>query len=321
MNRRRSLRQLAAALLGLALPVLAAAPARAQDKTVRIIVPYPAGGNADNIARLYGDALAKKLGQPVIVENKPGGGAMIGAQAAARSPGDGSVLFMAPTAVFVVTPHLRATPYDAQKDFIPVAKITSWIPVMVTRKDFPGHTLAEVVAEVKRHPGKYTFGSAGPATMTHLMGELMNQKLGMNTVHVPYKGSADLISEVVSGRIDIAYDSVLVPQVKAGQVQAVASMVALRNPDLPSVPTLKELGTDIDVPNWYGLFVPRGTPQAVVDRLGALSREIVAGLDKDQLGKMSMKADYQDPAAFKAQIGRDDALMRDVIQKANIRLE
>lgn len=291
------------------------------DKVVRIIVPYPAGGNADNIARLYGDALGKKLGRPVIIDNKPGAGAVIGAQMAAKAPADGTSFFLAPTAVFVVTPNLKQTPYDPHKDFIPVARLTTWIPAMVVRKDFPGSSFKEVVAELKAHPGKYSYASAGLGTMTHLMGELLNLKLGTKTVHVPYKGSADFVSDLVSGRIDMAYDSVVVPQVKAGQLKAVASMVSARHPDLPAVPTLKELGVDLDVPNWYGLFAPRGTSKEIVDSMGAASQEVVEKLDKERLTQMSMTAAFQGPAEFKAQIATDDALMREVIAKANVKID
>ncbi|MBT2304834.1 tripartite tricarboxylate transporter substrate binding protein [Variovorax paradoxus] len=302
--------------LSFALPAVAQ-----QDKTIRIIVPYPAGGNADNIARLFAESLSRKLAQPVIIDNKPGAGAVIGAQAAARGAADGTSLFIAPTAVFVVTPHLKQVPYDAHNDFIPVARLTTWIPVMVTRKDFPANNFTELVAELKKNPDKYTFASAGPATMTHLMGELLNLKLGTKTVHVPYKGSAEFIPDLLSGRVDMVYDSVVVPQVKGGQLKAVASMVGIRHPDLPSVPTLKEVGVDLDVPNWYGLFAPKGTPKDFVDKLGAASKEVVDGLDKDKLNKMSMSAAFQGPSAFKAQIAVDDALLRDVIKKANIRAD
>ena len=309
-------------ILALAIAAGFAMPAGAQqDKTIRIIVPYPAAGNADNIARLYGEALGKKLGQTVIIDNKPGAGAVIGAQAAARSANDGSVLFVAPTAVFAVTPHLKQVPYDPHKDFVPVARLTTWIPMMVVRKDFPANNFAEVVSEIKRQAGKYSFASAGPATMTHLMGELLNLKLGMKTLHVPYKGSADFIPDLLSGRVDMVYDSVVVPQVKAGQLKAIASLAEMRHPDLPNVPTLKELGVDLEMPNWYGLFAPKGTPADVVEKLGAASKEVMEALDKDKLTRMSMANGYLGPAAFKAQIAKDDALMKDVIKKSNVRVE
>jgi len=301
---------------------LAALPALAQsDKTVRIIVPYPAGGNADNIARIYAEGLGKKLGQPVVIDNKPGAGAIIGAQAAARAPADGTTFFVAPTAVFVVTPHLKQTPYDPHKDFVPVARLTSWIPMMVVRKDFPGNTLQEVVAEAKMNAGKVNYASAGPATMTHLMGELLNLQLGMKNVHIPYKGSAEFISDLLTGRVDMVYDSVVVPQVKAGQLKAVASIASVRHPELPDVPTLKELGVDLDVPNWYGMFAPKGTPKDIVDRVGAASKEVMESMDREKLTKMSMTAAFQGPAAFKEQIAKDDALMKDVIKKANVRVD
>lgn len=301
--------------LTLAMPVLA------QDKPARIIVPYPAGGNADNIARLFADGLSRKTGQPVIVENKPGAGAVIGAQAAATSPNDGSVLFVAPTGVFVVTPNLKKTPYDPHEDFIPVAKLTSWVPMMVARRDFPADTFSELIEEVRKNPGRYSFASAGPATMTHLMGELMNIKLGLETIHVPYKGSAGFVPDLMAGRIDFVYDSVVVPQVKAGQLKAMASMVNLRHPELPSIPTLKELGVDLETPNWYGLFVPKGTPRPMVEHLGHLSMEVMKEMDKDKLTRMSMIADFQGPAKFKKQIAEDDSLMRDVIRQAHITIE
>ena len=291
-----------------------------QDKPIRVIVPYPAGGNADNIARLYTEALGKKLGRSVIVDNKPGAGGLIGAQVAVRSPNDGSVLFVAPTGVFVVTPHLQQIPYDPLTDFVPIARLTTWIPMMVVRKDFPGNTFAEVIAEMKMHPGKYSFGSAGPATMTHLMGELINLKTGVKTVHVPYKGSAEFIPDLLAGRVDVVYDSVVVPQVKAGQLKAVASMVNTRHPDLPNVPTLKELGVDLDVPNWYGVFAPKGTPAAIVEQIGAASKEVMESIDKSKLTAMSMSGAFEGPADFKVQIGKDDALMKDVIQKANVHI-
>ncbi|VTU16247.1 Bug family tripartite tricarboxylate transporter substrate binding protein [Variovorax sp. PBL-E5] len=307
--------------LALALAAAFALPAAAQqDKPIRVIVPYPAGGNADNIARLYAEALGKKLGRAVIVDNKPGAGGVIGAQAAMRGANDGSVLFVAPTGVFVVTPHLQQLPYDPLTDFVPVARLTTWIPMMVVRKDFPGNNFAEVVAEMKKHPGKYSFGSAGPATMTHLMGELINLKTGVNTVHVPYKGSAEFIPDLLSGRVDVVYDSVVVPQVKAGQLKAIASMVGTRHPDLPNVPTLKELGVDLDVPNWYGVFAPKGTPANIVDQIGAASKDVMEGIDKSKLTAMSMSGAFEGPADFKAQIAKDDALMKDVIQKANIHI-
>jgi tripartite-type tricarboxylate transporter receptor subunit TctC len=310
--------------LAIALTVLLGAgwtsPTFAQDKPVHIIVPYTAGGNADSIARLYGEALAKKLGRPIVIDNRPGAGGIIGAQAAARSPNDGSVLFLAPTAVLIVTPHVKQTPYDPN-DFVPIARITTWLPLMIVRKDFPGDTFAEVIEQIRKNPGKYSFGSAGPATMSQLMGELMNLKLGIKTLHVPYKGSVDEVPDLMSGRIDMSYDTVMVPQVKAGQLRAIASITESRNPELPNVLTLKELGVDLDVPNWYGLFAPKGTPSAVVNRLGEATKEIVAGFDKTTLSGMSMASACLGPADFKLQLAKDDALMRDVIAKANVKME
>lgn len=319
------------ALLPLAtfLPLLAASAAQAQapaapwpTKPMRVIVPYPAGGNSDAIGRFIADKLGAALGQPMVVENKAGAGATIGAEAAARAPGDGYTFLVAPTAVLAITPHLRKVPYDPFADFIPVAQMTGSYSIATARKDAPFNSLKELVAAAGKAPGKYTFGSAGLATATHLAGEMVSYKAGISMLHVPYKGSAEALADLMGGRIDMIYDPVSLTQVKNGTVKAIAVMSKTRHPELPDVPTIREQGYDIDTRSWFGLFAPKGTPKAIVERTAVEVDKILKLPEtRSLLLKMSQYPDYVGPAAFAAQIKEDSAFFKDLIRRANIRAE
>ncbi|UUZ66172.1 tripartite tricarboxylate transporter substrate binding protein (plasmid) [Polaromonas sp. P1-6] len=316
------------ALLPLAalLPLLASPAALAQapwpNKPVRMIVPYPAGGNSDAIGRFVAQKLAVALGQAIVVENKAGAGATIGTEAAARAPGDGYTFLLAPTAVFAITPHLRKVPYEPFADFIPVAKLTGSYSIATARKDAPFNTVKELVAAASKAPGKYTFGSAGAATATHLAGEMINFKTGIKMLHVPYKGSAEALADLVGGRIDMIYDPVSLTQVKSGNVKAIGVLSNTRHPELPNVPTLREQGYDIDTRSWFGLFAPKGTPHAVVERTAAEVEKILKSDEvRGALLKMSQYPDYVGPAAFADQIKQDSVFFKDLITRANIRAE
>ncbi|MGH8856481.1 MAG: Bug family tripartite tricarboxylate transporter substrate binding protein [Polaromonas sp.] len=313
------------------LPLLGSPAAQAQaqaptaawpTKPMRIIVPYPAGGNSDAIGRFIADKLGAALGQPIVVENKGGAGATIGADAAARAPGDGYTLLVAPTAVFAITPHLRRVPYDPFADFIPMAQLTGSYSIATARKHAPFNSLADLAKAAGKAPGKYTFGSAGLATATHLAGEMVNYKAGINMLHVPYKGSAEALSDLMGGRIDMIYDPVSLTQVKNGTVKAIAVMSKTRHPELPDVPTAREQGYDIDTRSWFGLFAPKGTPKAIVERTTAEVDKILKMPEtRSLLLKMSQYPDYVGPAAFAAQIKDDSAFFKDLIKRANIRAE
>lgn len=302
------------------------AGARAQGawptRPVKLIVPYPAGGNADSIGRLLADRLSVALSQQVVVENRAGAGATIGAQAVARSPGDGYTLLLAPTAVVAITQHLRKVPYDPDQDFVPVACLSSSYGIVAARKGLPANTMAELIALARQSPGKLTFGSAGTATATHLSGEIVHHKAGIRLLHVPYKGSAEALTDLVGGRIDLIYDPVALAQIKAGTVKALATSAGTRHPELPDVPTLREQGLEVPGGSWFGLFAPRGTPPAVVERLSTeAERAMGAPGTRDLLLKFSQYPDYKGPAAFARQIQADSASYKDLITQANIRVE
>jgi tripartite-type tricarboxylate transporter receptor subunit TctC len=309
---------LAASLLATTLPVVAQTW---PGKPIRLIVPYPAGGNSDHIGRYIGEHVGQALGQPVVVENRAGAGATIGAQVAASAEPDGYTFLLAPTAVLAITPHLRKVPYNAA-DLTPVAKISGSYGMAVARKDLPANDFKELVALAKKSPGKLTFGSAGTATITHLTGEIVNLRTGIRTLHVPYKGSAPALNDLIGGQIDLIYDSVALPAIKAGQVKALAATGKYRHPELPDVPTTEELGYPMNTSSWFGLFAPRGTPAPILERMAAEVKKALATADaKTRLETFSQYPDFQDPAEFARTVAEDSAMFKDLIETAGIKAD
>lgn len=313
---------LGATLALLAGPGVRAQPAAWPNKPIRVIVPYPAGGNSDAIARYISDKLGHAVGQSLVVENKGGAGATIGAELAARASGDGYTLLIAPTAVFAITPHLRKVNYQPFTDFVPIAQLSGSYSIATASKDAPFNDINGLLAAARKAPGKLTFGSAGPATATHLAGEMVKNKAGIDMLHIPYKGSAEALGDLMGGRIDMMYDPVSLNQVKAGKVKAIAVMSKARHPDLPNVPTIREQGLDIDTRSWFGLFAPKGTPQPVVERLAVETQKILATDEARQLLlKMSQFPDFVGPLAFTRQIQDDSAFFKSLIARANIHVD
>ncbi|MBL8377037.1 MAG: tripartite tricarboxylate transporter substrate binding protein [Burkholderiales bacterium] len=302
-----------------------AAPAFAQAwpaQPPRLIVPYPAGGNADAIGRLIANRVGPLLGQTIVVENRAGAGGTIGAQAVARAPGDGYTLLLAPVAILAITPHLRKVPYDPETELVPVAMLSSSYGLMAARRDLPANTLQEFVALARKDPGKYTFGSAGAATATHITGEIVHLKAGIRLLHVPFKGSADALNDLLGGRIDLIYDPVALAQVKAGNLKALAVTSGVRHPELPAVPTLRQAGIDVPGGSWFGVFASRGTPAAVVSRLAAEIEKVVIAADaREQMLKFSQYPDFKAPQAFARQVADDRAFYRELIDKAGIKVD
>ena len=313
------------ALVTLALACAGQGAAQAQawpTKPIRLIVPYPPGGNSDLIGRMIAEKISGPLGQQVVVENRAGAGATIGAQVAARAPADGYTLLLAPTAVMAITHHLRKVPYDPEQDFAPIASVSSSYGIVAARKDLPASNMAELVALARKDPGKLTFGSAGTATATHLSGEIVHSKAGIKVLHVPYKGSAESLNDLVGGRIDLIYDPVALVQIKAGNLKALGVTSAVRHPELPAVPTLKEQGLEVPGGSWFGLFAPRGTPPEVINRVAAeVDKAMAAPGVREQLVKFSQFPEFRGPAAFAAEIRADSAFYKDLIQRLGIKVE
>jgi len=307
----------------LALCLVLSLPGYAQDSypshPVRLITPYPPGGSSDNVSRVIAERLSAQLGQPMIVDNRGGAAGTIGAQAAQAAKPDGYTLLMAPTAVFAITPHLRGVPYDPF-GFEPVAQVVTAPSIAVVHKDSPVKSMRDFVALAKKQPGKLTFGSAGPGSITQLNGEMLKQRAAIDILHVPFKGSAESMTALLGKQIDLIIDPVALGQARAGAVRAIAIFGERRVPDLPDVPTIAEAGYDIDLPSWFGLFAPKGTPPPIISRLSAeVAKALQDAETVQKLAKLNLFPAYLDPPKFQAKIRQDDQLLAELIRKGGIK--
>lgn len=264
----------AALLVASCVPAVAQAQAY-PSKPIRLVVPYSAGGGADNAARILAARLTTTLGQTVVIDNRPGGSGMIGAQAVAQAAADGyTVLYDAST--FAVNPALRKMPFDPAKDLVPVSLAVTVPNVLVVPPSAPYKTVQEFVEHARKHPGKMTYASYGAGSAAHLIGELLKNQAGIDLLHVPYKGGAPALTDVMGGQVDSYFANAAsgMSYVKSGKLRALAVTSAKRMASMPDVPTLAESGfKNFEVLEWNGFFVPKGTPKEVVTRL---SREIQA---------------------------------------------
>jgi tripartite-type tricarboxylate transporter receptor subunit TctC len=265
-----------ACVLGVLLGALSAGSALASgypDKPVRLLVPYPPGGITDVLSRSLAEIMRKELGQPVIVENKPGANTALAAQALAASPADGYTVMMAAAATVVMNPLLYPKlAYDPVRDFTAVGRIAETPLVLVVRTESPTRTLAELITAAKAKPGDATYATTGVGSTLHLAGEMLQSETGTQMLHVAYKGSAPALNGVLGGETQFMIDSVgsSIPLIKGGKLRALAVTSAKRLPALPDVPTVAESGVPgFDVSTWFGLLVPKQTPPAIVTRLNA----------------------------------------------------
>jgi tripartite-type tricarboxylate transporter receptor subunit TctC len=245
---------------------------------IRIISPFPAGGATDILARYLAPLLADKLGTKVLVENKPGASSTIGSDYVAKSPPDGSVLLLAATH-FVINPSLfRKLPYDTLKDFAPIAEVATSPNVLVVNKDFPIRSIGELIATAKRDPGKLSFGSTGIGGANHLTGELLKQRTGIDLVHIPYKGEAPSLNDLIGGHIPMMFGNLLtlLPAIESGTIRAIGVAGMKREPTIADVPTFDESGVkDFETSSWFGLYMPAGN-DAVAARMSTAMAEILA---------------------------------------------
>ena len=243
------------------------------SKPIRIIVPYAPGGATDIMGRVVSQRLAEILGQPIVIENKPGANTAIGADLVAKSPADGYTLMFTNDATFVLNPALMPTlSYNMARDFVPVATVAYLNLVMVVSSAQPSNSFAELVAWTKAKSGTISYGSYGVGSQAHLMGEMYKKLTATDIVHVPYKGSAPAVADVIGGQVVFTFPAIPTVQgfVKAGKLKVLAISGEKRSPVLPDVPTFTELGfKDLDIGAWYAFFAPTGTPREVVARLNA----------------------------------------------------
>lgn len=265
-----------------ALMTIGVLPVRAQDSlpsSIKIVVPFPAGGTTDILARFVAQYLGDKLGVTTIVENRPGASGVIGSEIVAKSPNDGSVLLMTATH-HVINPSLyRKLPYDTQKEFSPIAVVASAPNALVVTSGFPAKSVVELIAMAKKEPGKLSFGSAGIGGANHLSGELFKQMAGVDIVHIPYKGAAPAMNDLIGGHIPMMFDTLptVLPAAAAGNIRVLAVTSLTRAASLPDVPTLDEAGVKgFEATAWFGLYMPAANGNAVYGKLTAAMKEILA---------------------------------------------
>jgi len=242
------------------------------SKPLRMVVPFPPGGSADILGRSVGQKLGERLGQPVVIDNRPGAGASIGAKAVAEAPADGYTLLLGTVSSHAMSPATNTVGYDPVKDFTPIAQIASIPFVVLVHPGVPVKNIAELVALAKSKPGQLTYASAGSGTSNHLAGELLGMAAGIKMLHVPYKGSAPALNDLLGGQVNAMFDLQLtaMPQIKSGKVRALAMTGAKRSALLPELPTVREAGVPgYEVTAWFGFFGPAGVPKPIVDRLNA----------------------------------------------------
>ncbi|PQA84249.1 ABC transporter substrate-binding protein [Limnohabitans sp. TS-CS-82] len=273
----QSARRWMALLLFCPLAVLA----QTSGQTVRLVVGYAAGGPVDAAARLFAPALSRELGQPVVVENRAGAGGAMGGDAVAKAAPNGLLLFFAASPTMTISPHiLKSMPFDPAKDVTPIAPILSYANVLVVNKDQPFKTVPELISYAKAHPNKLAYGSAGMGASNHLSGELFALRTGTTLTHVPYKGNAPAMTDVIGGQINMMFDIIGSARnyVSSGRVLAVAVTSRERNVSMPDVPTMREAGlADYEVGGWYGLYGPAKLPADMVQRLNEATRKALAG--------------------------------------------
>jgi tripartite-type tricarboxylate transporter receptor subunit TctC len=316
------------ALAALALAACAAL-AHAQNypaKPVRIIVPYPPGGTTDIIARIAAAELTKQLKQPFVVENRAGASGAIGATAVAQAAPDGYTLVMGTANTHGINSALQKNlPYDAVKDFAPVTVVASTPNIIVVHPNVPAKTLAELIALAKAQPGKINFGSTSIGGSPHMSAELLKAMTGIDMVHVPYKGAAPMLTDLVGGQIQVGFDNLpsTIGYVRSGKVRALAVTTAQRWPGAPDIPTVAESGVPgYEVSGWFGLLAPAGTPKAVLDTLQTTIAQIVQEPEvAKQLRDLGAAPVANKPEDFARDIAADVEKWRKVAQTTGVKLD
>jgi tripartite-type tricarboxylate transporter receptor subunit TctC len=302
------LQQLVIGLCGIAAstlfcPGIAQAQQPYPSRAVRVVVPYPPGGGNDIIGRIIADDLGKRLGQQALVDNRPGGSTVIGAEIVARAAPDGYTILITSHTTYALIPNLRAKlPYDPQRDFEPVSLLATQSFALAVHPSLPASTVKQVIALAKARPGQLTFSSAGAGTGTHFSGEQFKVLAKVDMLHVPYKGGNTAVNAVLSGETTMTFGSLsaLSPFVTAKKLRVIAVTSAKRSPLDPKIPTIAESGLPgYEMTPWYGLTVPKGTSQAIVERLNAA---VIAGLQTREMQERMARVGYEPEGSTPAQL-------------------
>ncbi|HEY8249687.1 MAG TPA: tripartite tricarboxylate transporter substrate binding protein [Burkholderiales bacterium] len=308
--------------LGIAWPAAAQFP----ERPLRLVVPQAAGSATDNIARIVAPALAKELGQAVVVDNRPGGALTIGIDAVAKAPADGYTLGQGPVGALAITRHMVAKlPYDIERDIQPVALVTTGYMLLAASPKAPFQSVAELIDYAKKNPGKLSNASSSNGSPGHVSGELFKYMTGTDIVHIPYKGGAPAIADLISGQVQLMFESTnsIASHVRAGRVRALAVTGERRAISLPEVPTLIEAGVaGYEVNAWSGIITTAGVPRAVLDKLNAaVNRAIVHPETKERLAQLGSEGGGGTPEEFAALIRRDSAKWADVVKRSGAKID
>jgi tripartite-type tricarboxylate transporter receptor subunit TctC len=319
--------RIAAAALA-ALGLAAQAPALAQafpNKPVTIVVPFPPGGTTDVLARTLGQKLTEAWGQPVIVENRPGAGATIGAAAVAKAPPDGYTLLMGAVHHTIASSVYASLPYDFQKDLAPVTTVAMVPNILSVNAGLPAKTVKELVAHAKANPGKLSYGSNGQGTAQHLIGEQFAALSGTDLLHVPYKGSGPLTTDLVAGQVSMSFDTItpVLGNIKAGKLRPLAVTTAKRSAALPDVPTLAESGFNgFDQGTWFGLLAPGKTPPDLVARLNRDIVKVLASPDvQKKFADVGAEPIGDTPEQMATRVKNDTEKYAVVVKQAKVKIE
>ncbi len=292
-------------------------------KPIRLIVSFPPGSGPDAIARIYARRLGEALGQTIVVENRAGAAGNIGLEAVARSAPDGYTLLNAPGSLIVINPHVFKLGVDVARDLDPVAPTVRNLQFVLVRPGLPVYSLAELIAHARANPGKLNFGSPGSGSALHIGAVMLLRAAKIQATHVPYKGSPQVLADLMGGRIDFMFDpGVAVPQIKAGKVRLLAVANATRSPIFPDTPTTAEAGTDVNMAIVSGVFAPAGTPREIVARLNReIGRVLQIAELRAALAAIASEVVTASPEEFAALMHRDRERFGVIVREANIRAD
>ncbi len=332
-SRRRALALAAGALATAAAAAFLPAPAHAQSsdaaawpaKPIRWVVPFPPGGAMDVIARTLGERAGRALGQPFVIENRPGAGGNIGADAVAKSPADGYTIMITSIGMATNKALYAKLSYDPVKDFAPISLLAVVPNVLVVNANSPDKTVADVIAHAKREPGKLTYASAGNGTSIHLAGEVFASMAQLSLLHVPYKGSGPAITDMLGGQVDLMFDSITssAPHIQAGKLRALGVTSAKRSAALPNVPTIAEAGVPgYEVSPWFAVFAPAGTPAPIVQKINAALLDAMKQPDtKARFDAIGAEPIGSTPAQLATHLDKEMARWGKLIKERNIRMD
>jgi tripartite-type tricarboxylate transporter receptor subunit TctC len=292
------------------------------NKPIRLIVPFPAGGATDLFARTLSQKMGEKLGTTLVIDNKPGAGGAIGSDLAAKAPADGYTLLLATTSTHSIGPAINAKlPYDAVRDFTPIAHVGDAPSIMLVPNSSPAKTVREWIEYAKKNPGKLNYASSGNGTIVQLTAELFKAQAGVFVTHIPYKGTALAIPDLISGKIDVLFDSLPtgMPHVRDGRLRALGVTSLDRSPLAPELPAIADVLPGFESNTWFGLYAPKGLPADLLARINTAANESVSDPEvRDKLSKLGIAPATGSPARFAAMVAQDSAKWKKIITERKI---